>query len=117
MDTLERIQQLLKAQGWTKYRLAKESGLAQSTIINIFNHNTVPSIITLEAICKAFNITIAQFFATDDMIELSDNLREFINEWKLLTADQKEALSEYLTIMKYNKERWLFIFLHLKCHN
>lgn len=43
MDTLERIKQLLTAQGWTKYKLAKESGLAQSTIINIFNHNTIPS--------------------------------------------------------------------------
>ena len=99
MDTLERIQQLLKAQGWTKYRLAKESGLAQSTIINIFNHNTVPSIITLEAICKAFNITLAQFFATDDMIELSDNLRSFINEWKLLTAEQKDALMQIMKAM------------------
>ena len=99
MDTLERIQQLLAAQGWTKYKLAKESGLAQSTIINIFNHNTVPSIITLEAICKAFGITLAQFFAEDDMIELSDSLRKFIKEWKCLTAEQKDALLRIMQTM------------------
>lgn len=99
MDTLERIQQLLAAQQWTKYRLAKESGLAQSTIINIFNHNTVSSIITLEAICKAFGITSAQFFAEDDMIELTDSLREFINEWKCLTAEQKDALMHIMKTM------------------
>ena len=99
MDTLERIKQLLAAQGWTKYKLAKESGLAQSTIINIFNHNTVPSIVTLEAICKAFNITLAQFFADDDMIELSPNLKAFIQEWKLLTAEQKEALMHIMKTM------------------
>jgi len=99
VDTLERIQQLLEAQGWTKYKLGKESGLAQSTITNIFNHNTVPSIITLEAICKAFGITLAQFFAEDDMIELSDSLREFIKEWKLLTAKQKEALMGIMKAM------------------
>lgn len=99
MDTLERIKQLLTAQGWTKYKLAKESGLAQSTIINIFNHNTVPSIVTLEAICKAFNITLAQFFADDDMIELSPNLKAFIQEWKLLTAEQKEALMHIMKTM------------------
>lgn len=99
MDTLGRIRQLLDAQGWTKYRLAKESGLAQSTIINIFNHNTVPSIVTLEAICKGFGITLSQFFAEDDMIELSDSLREFVNEWKLLTVEQKDALMQIMKTM------------------
>ena len=73
--------------------------MTQSTITNIFNHNTVPSIITLEAICKAFGITLAQFFAEDEMIELSDSLREFIKEWKLLTAKQKEALMGIMKAM------------------
>ena len=105
MDTLERIQQLLSAQGWTKYRLAKESGLAQSTIINIFNHNTVPSVITLEAICKAFGITLAQFFAEDEMIELSNDLREFIREWKLLTAKQKDLVMSIMKSYTTDKEK------------
>ena len=99
MDTLGKMQHLMDAQGWTKYRLAKESGLAQSTIVNIFSKNTVPSILTLEAICKAFGITLAQFFAEDDMIELSDDLKEFINEWKTLTAEQKDALMQMMKTM------------------
>lgn len=99
MDILNRINELLDAQGWTKYKLAKESGLAQSTIINIFNYNNVPSFVTLEAICKAFGITLAQFFAEGDMIELSDSLKEFIKEWKLLTAEQKDALMQIMKTM------------------
>lgn len=97
MDTIGRIRKLLEAQDWTKYKLGKESGLAQSTITNIFNHNTEPSIVTLEAICKAFGITLSQFFADDEMIELSPNLKAYIQEWTLLTAEQKEAL---LNLMK-----------------
>lgn len=99
MDILNRINELLDAQGWTKYKLAKESGLAQSTIINIFNYNNIPSFVTLEAICKAFGITLAQFFAEGDMIELSDSLKEFIKEWKLLTAEQKDALMQIMKTM------------------
>lgn len=97
LDTIERIKQLMDAHGWTKYRLGKESGLAKSTITNIFSKNTVPSVFTLEAICKAFNITLAQFYAEGDMVELTPELESFFNEWKMLTPEQKEAV---LHIMK-----------------
>lgn len=63
MDTHERLRQLLNERGWTEYRLAKNCGLSESTIANIYRRNTVPSLATLEAICKGFGITMAQFFA------------------------------------------------------
>ena len=52
MDTLGRLRQLLTERGWTEYRLAKESGLSDSTIKNIYKRNTQPTIETLEAICR-----------------------------------------------------------------
>ena len=63
MDTHARLQQLLRERGWTEYKLSKECGLAQSTIGNIFRRNTVPSVATLETVCKGFGITMSQFFA------------------------------------------------------
>ena len=66
MDTNDRLKRLLKERGWTEYRLSKNSGLAETTIGNIFRRNTVPSIPTLEIICKSFGITLAQFFAEGD---------------------------------------------------
>ena len=63
INTQERIKQIMKVRGWSEYRLAKESGVPQSTISNIFNRNYQPSIASLEIICKAFGITLAQFFA------------------------------------------------------
>ena len=71
MDTHERLRQLLQDRGWTEYRLSKECGLAQATIGNIFRRNTVPSIATLEAICAGFGITMSQFFAEGEMVELT----------------------------------------------
>ena len=43
MDTHERLRQLLNERGWTEYRLAKNCGLSESTIANIYRRNTVPS--------------------------------------------------------------------------
>lgn len=39
INTQERIKQIMKVRGWSEYRLAKESGVPQSTISNIFNRN------------------------------------------------------------------------------
>ncbi len=61
MDVNERLKRLLERHGWSMYELAKRANLADSTIANIYKRNTVPSIVTLEAICKAFGITLSQF--------------------------------------------------------
>ena len=51
-----------------------------------------PSIPTLEALCKAFGITMAQFFAEDDLVELTPEVRELVDKWSALTDDQKAAV-------------------------
>ena len=76
MDTHERLRQLLNERGWTEYRLAKNCGLSESTIANIYRRNTIPSLATLEAICKGFGITMAQFFAEGEMVEINPELKE-----------------------------------------
>ena len=74
MDTHSRLRQLMAERGWTAYRLAKESGLSESTLANIFKRNTVPSISTLESVCSAFGISLAQFFAEGDIVELTPEI-------------------------------------------
>lgn len=92
MDTHARLRQLLTERNWTEYRLSKESGLSQSTLANIFRRNTVPSIPTQEAICSAFGITLSQFFAEGDVVELTPQLKELFDAWLPLTAEQKDAV-------------------------
>ena len=61
-----RIRQLMAEREWTIYRLAQESGLSQTTISNIFKRNNQPSLPTVNAICDACGITLAQFFTEND---------------------------------------------------
>ena len=99
MDTHSRLRQLMADRGWTAYRLSKESGLSESTLANIFKRNTVPSITTLEAICSAFGISLAQFFAESEMVELTPELKTLFENWVSLTADQKQAALQMIQAM------------------
>lgn len=103
MDTHERLRQLLNERGWTEYRLAKNCGLSESTIANIYRRNTVPSLATLETICKGFGITMAQFFAEGEMVEISPELKELFENWVNLTLEQKKAANQMLKAMNNDK--------------
>ena len=102
MDTHERLQQLLKERGWSEYRLAKSCGLSESTIANIFRRNTLPSIATLETICGGFGITLSQFFAEGEMVELTPELKELFDGWAYLTPEQKDAVARVIKAMHNN---------------
>ena len=92
MDVHKRLRQLLNERGWTEYRLSKKCGLSESTLANIFRRNTMPSITTLEAICNGFGITLSQFFAENDMVELTPELKNLFDKWISLTPEQKVAV-------------------------
>lgn len=62
MDVLQKLRQLQQERGWSDYRIAKEAKLSPNTVSNIFRRGTLPSVSTLEALCGAFGITVAQFF-------------------------------------------------------
>lgn len=102
MDTTERLQQLLQERNWTYYELAKRSSLAQSTICNIFQRNTVPSVSTLEKICGAFQITLSQFFAESNatLVEITPDQKELFDLWIGLNAEQRDILLRIARIMK-----------------
>ncbi|OJU13376.1 MAG: transcriptional regulator [Clostridiales bacterium 43-6] len=86
--------------GWTEYRLHKESGVPQSTLSNMFKRDTAPTIPTLESICKAFGLTLSQFFSSgDEAVELSPEQREMLDKWNALTSEQKKSLLQLLNNM------------------
>lgn len=96
LDARERIQQLMQERNWTIYRLAKESGLSQTTISNIFKRNNEPSIPTLKRLCGAFGITMSQFFrGSGDYGDyaVSEEQQELIKDWTLLSDTQRQLLS------------------------
>lgn len=100
MDTKMRIKELMDERGWTIYELAKRSGLAQTTISNMWKRNTEPTIPSLRAICNGFGITLSQFFAEGDLVELTPSQKAFFNHWTALSPEQKEMLMNLVSSMK-----------------
>lgn len=64
-DILDKITYFREINHWTEYQLAKYSGLTQSTISSWYRKDILPSLTSLCMICKAFDISLSQFFACD----------------------------------------------------
>lgn len=93
MEAQKRIKQLMDERGWTEYKLAKEANLSHSTVSNMFNRNNAPTLPTIEAVCAAFGITLAQFFSDGDgHAEMTEEQRNLFSKWSTLSDEQKEAL-------------------------
>ena len=89
--------------GWTEYRLSKECGLSESTLANIFKRNTCPSFNTLQTICNGFGITLSQFFADNETVELSPELKELFDNWISLTPEQKSVVINVIKAFNCDK--------------
>lgn len=96
MDVLKRLKDIMEQRGWTEYKLAKESNLSQSTISNMFARNTLPTIPTLEAICKALKISLSEFFLDDK----DSTKNKVISKYKRLNDEQQELVIKLIDNMK-----------------
>ena len=77
MDVLKKINKIRLERNWSVYRLSIESGISQSTLTNMFNRETLPSITTLECICSAFGMTLSDFFLEDNANKTTDETEIF----------------------------------------
>ena len=95
----ERLRQILDERGLTTYKMSELSGLSHTTLANVFKRNTVPSISTLQAICNGFGITLSQFFAEGEMVEMTPELKELFEGWVNLNTEQKAAVMQMIKAM------------------
>ena len=97
---LNRIQQLLEFKHWTLYKLAKNSDIAYSSLNNIFNRETCPTVTTLEKICKGFNMSLSEFFdfETNPLRNesISPEEQDILNRYNELYCQDKKLLQAYL---------------------
>lgn len=97
MDILNHITELREERGWSEYRLAKEAAIPQSTITNLYKRKNSPTVSTLEAICRAFGLSLTQFFSgIDDKQQFTDDQRNLLEKWVLLPQTQKEKVLGYI---------------------
>ena len=98
MDVLEKIRQYRIERNWTEYQLAEKSELPQSTISSWYRKKQIPTIPSMEKICNAFGITLAQFFTDDnsEIISLTKMQKTLLHEWNRLNERQKVVILNLL---------------------
>ena len=87
-----KLNKLRNERGWSVHKLSKEAGLKQSTVNNLFSRNNLPTLPTLEKLCSAFGISLAEFFSEYSEQVLTDEQKLLLNEWNKLTVEQKKNL-------------------------
>ena len=71
-----RIYELCKERGITPNALSYMSGISQSTIKSILNGESKnPGIVTIKKICDGFEISLIDFFNTEEFLNLEQEIK------------------------------------------
>lgn len=88
-----KILALCDERNWSTYELAKRADITHSTLNSALNRDTAPKIDTLEILCKAFGITLAQFFNDGEQTEvLTEAECELLELYRRLPMEKREAM-------------------------
>lgn len=100
-DILGIIRKNRLSRGWSEYQLAERSGLPQSTISSWYKKGMTPSFSSLEKLCEAFGLTLAQFFADGEApLPLTGEQRGMLDRWNRMTPAQQQSLLAFLDSMQ-----------------
>lgn len=95
-DVIRHIEELCQERSWSHYRLAKESDIPYSTINNMVRRTNIPTVPTLQKMCDAFGITLADFFSEEqEKTELTKWQTELLDICEELSRDDRRLLLAY----------------------
>lgn len=98
---INKLEKLCRDRRISRYRLAQETGLSQSTIANMMQGNTMPTISTLAITCEALGISLSQFFLEDEAFAgLTDAQKALLREWTGLSPEKKEMVLKFIQSIK-----------------
>lgn len=92
-----RVKELCAKHKVSQYRLAQRTGMSQTALGNIMKMKSVPTVPTLERICDAFGITLAQFFAGEGARpDLTPAESEILQTWDGLGEAERRILLQFV---------------------
>jgi len=104
MDVVvEIIEKQRYKRGWTIYKLSQEAGLSETAIHRWIGTDTCPSIPALRQICQSFGITMADFFAEGNLVELTPDKKTLIDDYTSLSPVEQTAVKAVIKGYKDNK--------------
>ena len=80
MDVKQRILELMEKRGWSKYRLAKETGIYITT-------------------CEAMGITLAEFYGGIEEHNLSEDQLRLLSMYEAVPASRKKLIFEFMEVL------------------
>lgn len=68
-EFFSRLDELLQQRDWTFNRLSIESGISLNALYQMRKRKSLPTLQTLYDLCKAFEISLSEFFVFDTVID------------------------------------------------
>ena len=99
-EFLQRLEVLRKHKNWSKCRLNDEAGLPTGTIYQWDKSVDLPTVRSIEAICRAFHITLSQFFMEQEKLEQEFLDKEIYNQIQELTDAEKQFVLSVIENVK-----------------
>lgn len=88
---------LCDERNWPTYQLAIKADITHSTLNSCINRDNAPKIDTLQRICEAFGITLAQFFLENEATEiLTQKEKELVTLFRKLPSQKQQALIDLI---------------------
>jgi len=115
MDYGARLKHFIDRAGTTPNALAKKVNLDPTTIYKNISNDSKPSIPSLERMCAALGITMAEFFADDEAYQkaAADLVKRFIAyaEEKNLPPEQRKAVDRIKSQSPADQQKTVFQFI------
>ena len=97
MTVQQRVEELLKQRGWSKYNLAKEAGFYPATVYDWFNEKGyTPDRSSIESICLAFGISQAEFYSGVDEGNLDNEQTALLELFSKVPKDKRKIVFDLL---------------------
>ena len=93
MNVMERIDDLCRQHHLSKYRLSQLTGISQSAFSKMSKHQSSLSLDTIQRICDALGISMAQFFSdSDEYPDLTPQQKHLLHFWALLNEKKRDYI-------------------------
>ncbi len=100
MEAKEKIDLLRKQKGWSKSRLARELGIAPTSVYNWYNEiNTSPSRQTLDDACLVFNVPISTFYTDVEIENLTQEDIQLLEIFHSIPSEKRKLTLEFLKLL------------------
>ncbi len=106
MTILEKIEEMNAARGWSTYELCKRANIAEGTLYSCKRRERNPSNDVLEKICRAYGITLYQFY--HDMggdSNFTEDQQIVLTKFSLLEDREKETVVNLIDLLLENKQK------------